>query len=134
MTGREIYKKALVLINEYADHGEEWRYDTAIMESNAPTLINMIAMMTDELDCTVKGKKYGINDHLPAQIKTLDDELVQHPYITMGVIPYGLAYLLLAEENAARASEFYGLFIRERDALERRFRPTNRHTVTDCYK
>lgn len=133
MTGREIYDRALVLIGEKAAVGDEWQYDTAAFERNAPALINLAAVMTDELDCTVKGLAFGINEHLPYQIKSLDDELGQHPYICMGVIPYALCYLLLLEESPERAQVFYDMFIREMNSLRYRFRPVVRHKVTEVY-
>jgi len=132
MTAREIYQRSLVLLNETGSQGEG-QYDTALFEKNAPTLINMLIVMLDELDCFIKNKKVQENQYESQCIETLDDTVFLHPIITENIMPFGLAYLLILEEDSARASVFYKRYREEKEELKNRFRSVKRHTIRNMY-
>lgn len=132
MTAREIYHRGLVLLNETGAQGEG-QYDTELFEKNAPTLINILIVMLDELDCFIKNKKVPENRYEPQRIETLDDTVFMHPAITEGVMPFGLAYLLILEEDGERAGVFYKRYHEEKEGLRKRFTGVKRHSIKSVY-
>lgn len=131
MKAREIYERALALLQEQNADGAD--YDTGAFEASAPRLIGLLSALLEELDLHVKGRRFHENQSLPREIKSLDDEVLLHPVICAGVLPLGLAFLLISEEDASRASFFFNLYEREKDALRRRFRKARRHRITSVY-
>lgn len=131
MTGREIYLRALSLLHEQDTDGAS--YDTASFEASAPECINLLSVLLNELDLHIKGKQTPQNELFPNRIRSLDDEVPLHPVILSGVMPLGLAFLLVSEEDAARASLFFNLFQKEKDALTHRFKQGRRHPITCIY-
>ena len=130
MKAREIYRRALALLAEQDDGAG---YDTEAFENCAPALINLLCTMLDELDLFIKCRDFRDNQVEPRQIESLEDEVPLHPVITSGVMPLGLAFLLIAEENATRAALFFKLYQSEKDALFRRYRKARRHKITSVY-
>ncbi len=131
MTARQIYHRALALLQEQDSDGVS--YDTEAFRRAAPELINLLCVMLDDLDLKIKGKRFRENELLPREIKTEDDEVPLHPVILAGVMPLGLAFLLIAQEDAARASLFFNLFQKEKDLLYKRFQRAKRHSITRVY-
>lgn len=132
MTGRTVYNRALTLLHERGGEGEI-QYDTAQFEAAAPTLINVLAVMLDELDLHIKHRAFHEAEYLPKQIVSLDEELSLHPSICMSVLPLGLAFFLVSEENESRAALFFKLYQTEKDALYRRYRTVRRHKIKSVY-
>ncbi len=131
MKARAIYERALALLAEQNADGAN--YDTEAFEAASPNLINLLCVLLDELDLHVKGRTFHETQLLPREIKTLDDEVLLHPVIASGVLPLGLAFLLVAEEDGARASLFFNLYEKEKDAVRRRFKKAKRHKITSVY-
>lgn len=131
MTARQIYHRALALIQEQDTDGVS--YDTEAFRRSAPEMINLLCVLLDDLDLKIKGKAFRENELLPREVKSEDDEVPLHPVILAGALPLGLAFLLLAEEDASRASLFFNLFQKEKEALYRRFKRGTRRAITRVY-
>ena len=133
MTGRAVYFKALSLLNERAADGET-QYDTASFEAAAPEMINVLSVMLDDLDLHVKHREFHEANDEPRQISSLDETIYLHPVICASVLPLGLAFFLIAEENSNRASLFFNLYRTEKEALYRKYRSTKRHKIRSVYQ
>ncbi|MBQ2253446.1 MAG: hypothetical protein II328_05615 [Clostridia bacterium] len=131
MVAREIYLRALALLQEQDADGAG--YDTDAFETSAPHLINLLCSLLDDLDLHIKGRRFHESQSEPRTIDTLDDEVLLHPVICAGVLPLGLAFLLISEEDTARAGLFFKLYEQEKDALRRRFKQSRRHRITSVY-
>ena len=131
MKAREVYERALALLSEHESDGAN--YDTAAFEENAPRLLSLLCVMLDETDLTVRHKEFREEAAEIKTVTTLDDEVYLHPLICAGVLPLGLAFLLIAEENSTLSSLFFSLYQKEKDALIRRFRKARRHQITSVY-
>lgn len=131
MLAREIYQRALHLMQEVDSDGTN--YDTDAFEVSSASLINLLCVLLDELDLLVKGRNFHEAHTAPREITSLDDEVLLHPVITAGILPLGLAFLLLAQEDSERAAVFFNLYEKEKDALRRRFKRGRRHKITSVY-
>lgn len=131
MKAREIYESALSLLAEQNTDGAD--YDTDAFEASAPALINLLCVLLDELDLHIKNRKFRDDQSEIRRIETLEDEVPLHPILQRGVMPLGLAFLLIAEENATRANLFFNLYQKEKEALFRRWKRGRRHSITSVY-
>lgn len=66
------------------------------------------------------------------KLKALEDEIELDDYICTGVLPYGLAGLLLTEENPAMSDFFWQTFLEQLE-LARRSLPSREESVEDTY-
>ena len=130
MTARDVYNRSLALIHE---HNSDGPYDTLDFQKAAPELINLLCTLLEELDLHIKGQKFHENALTPHTIQSLDDEVLLHPILCSAVLPLGLAFLFLTEENSSLAGIFCKLYESERESLRRRFLKGRRHKITNLY-
>ncbi len=133
MTGKDVYYKALSLLNEHEAPGEA-QYDTESFERAAPEMINVLTVMLDDLDLHVKHRSFHEATDEPKQIHSLSEPIYLHPAICASVLPLGLAFFLIAEENSARASLFFKLYQSEKEALYRKYRTVRRHKIRSVFQ
>ncbi len=125
-TAREIYERSLALL------GEEKGSGTALFESKAPSIINLLLAQLLELDLTLKGKGPLFQTQVP-QIYSLEETLGYEDVILLSLMPLGVAAFLVQEEEPERASFFLGIYEREREALQRRYRRGTRHKISRSF-
>ncbi len=132
MKVREVFDIAVALLGETAQE-EGICYDLEGFSRNAAGIVNVLSGGLDELDCILKQITPDSDNRLPAAVKELEDEIGLHPLICRAVLPFGLCYLLLLEENPSRATHFLKLYESEKSALKRRFNRTRRHRIRNVY-
>lgn len=131
MTARSIYERTLAILQE--QDSEEGAYDTERFERAAPSLIALLCVLLDELDFHIKGQSVSQDALCLPKVVSLEDEVHLHPILCATLVPLGLAFLLLSEENASRASLYYNLYQNEKQALFRRYKRAKRHHITQLY-
>lgn len=129
---REVVEAAVSLMGEAASEGGE-SYDRESFFRNAVGIVNVLSGSLDELDCLLKGIKPDADNRLPFPVRGLEDELGLHPLLCRSVLPFGLCYLFLLEENPARAAHFLKLYESEKQSLRRRFGRPRRHGIRNVY-
>ena len=131
MQARKIYEAALDLINQRDEVGG---YETASdFEKNVPGYLSILTIALYELDCRIKGVPCLIDDTNPPSVESLDDELVLHSAICRGVLPYGLAFMLLLEEEPSRSASFQSMYQSAVYNLERIYTKGTRKSIKDVY-
>ncbi len=129
MKAREIYNHTLALLHEQGSTG----YQTDAFERIAPSLLNLLCGLLYDLDLRIKNRKFHENQTQLAPITSLDDEVHLHPLLCQSVLPMGLAFLLINEEDTERAALFFNLYRTEKDALYQRTKRARRHKITSVY-
>ncbi|MBE6689593.1 MAG: hypothetical protein E7588_10045 [Ruminococcaceae bacterium] len=132
MTAQKIYQAALELINERDENGELCD-STGDFEKNAPGYLSILTISLYELDCRIKGVSCNIDDDNPPSVKSLEDEITLHSVLCRGVLPYGLAFMLLLEEEPSRAEKFRMLYENAVYNLEKMHLRGQRKNIKDVY-
>ncbi len=132
MTARQVLESALSLMNERGENGE-YSADIRDYEKNAVSCLSILAISLHELDCRIKGVVCRFDDITPPEVKSLDDELQLHISICRGVLPYGLAFMLLIEEEPSRSELFRSIYEKECFRLERLYTRAKRRSVKEVY-
>lgn len=126
-SAREIYRKSLSILGESAEDENTLPY-----ERRAVALINLLLGDLYELDFALKGETLPLQGSVP-QITSLDDEIGMEESLVFSLIPLGLAFLLLNDEEPGRAALFLQLYQEERERLRRFCRRGRRHKITRPY-
>ena len=126
-SAREIYHKSLSILGEDAQDENTLPY-----ERRAVALINLLLGDLYELDLALKGESLPLQGSA-LQIQSLDDEIGMEENIVFSLLPLGLAFLLLNDEEPGRAALFLQLYQEERDRLRRLSRRGRRHKITRPY-
>lgn len=105
--------------------------DTKEYRLRTPSLLNSI------LD-----RAYPASDNYPditdrrrpicPKVTAMEDEIQLDEYICTGILPYGLAGLLLTEENPTLANFFWQTFLEQLEMAKRSL-PAGEDSVEDCY-
>lgn len=131
-TGQEIFDVAVRLMDAQNETtGATDTADTREYRVRAVSLLNSI------LD-----RAYPSSDNYPdpesgkrpvaAKLETLDDPVEMDDYICLGILPYGLAGLLLTEESPAMSDFFWQTFLEQLE-LAKRSMPAAEGSVEDTY-
>lgn len=131
MKARKIYEAALELINQRDESGE--MQQAGDFEKNVPGYLSILTIALYELDCRIKGVPCLIDDNNPPSVESLEDDLVLHSAICRGVLPYGLAFMLLLEEEPARSDSFRNMYESAVYNLERIYTKGKRKCIKDVY-
>lgn len=132
MTARKALEYALDIINQRNEDGEYTPY-MGDYERNTLSYINILTVSLYELDCRLKGITCNIDEVTPKSIESLDDEIGLHEAICRGVLPYGLAFMLLLEEEPQRAERFHTIYKEEFMRLENMSASCRRRLITEVY-
>ncbi len=132
MTAREVFNMALDLMNERDENGSG-NQNIADYEKNVLSCLSILTVSLYELDCRIKDVACHFDDKTPPNVTSLDDELALHFSICRGALPYGLAFMLLLEEEPTRAESFRGLYEKECYRLERLFTRGKRRRIREVY-
>ncbi|MBQ9975911.1 MAG: hypothetical protein IJP16_05320 [Clostridia bacterium] len=115
MTGREVFQRAVALMNELDSFGT-YHPDVADLEYNAPELLSIAVAELWSVDCLVRGVRPTASGYTLEPIRSLTDVLPLHD-ITCGCLPYLLSSMLLEEENQERSEHFYKLYLSLRSSI-----------------
>lgn len=132
MTVQEVFDKAIWLMDAQNEStGATATADTKEYELRAPGLIN--AMLNDVYPAsdTYKPSVDGKRPFLP-DIYGMEDTLDLDAYCCMSILPFGLAGLLLTEEDPTRADFFWQTY-RERLEKARNSLPSSIEEIQDVY-
>jgi len=132
MTVRKALEYALDIINRRNEDGEYSMY-TGDYEKNALSYINILTVSLYELDCRLKGITCNIDEVTPKSIESLDEEISLHEAICRGVLPYGLAFMMLLEEEPQRAERLHTVYKEECMRLEKMSSACRRRLITEVY-
>lgn len=132
MTGRQVYVRALALINERDSEGE-YHGDTADYEKNAPELMNLILTRVWADDMCVRGIPPRNWRYAFDTVKTLDEELPLHEAVA-SITPYLAASLLIHEEDMTRSEYYRRMFESAEANLLSTFRCARHSSITDVYR
>ena len=119
----EIYQTALLLLGE--DSAEE----TAAFETRYLPLLNLLLAETRELCDALRGDRK--NEHV--QVTGPLDPVGVPDAVAEGLLPLGLAGLLIQGEEPERAAFFLNRYDTERLRLESRGRKGRRHAISRPY-
>lgn len=105
--------------------------DTKEYRLRTPSLLNSI------LD-----RAYSASDNYPEsmgrkrpvcpKVSAMEDEIGLDEYLCTGILPYGLAGLLLTEENPTLANFFWQTFLEQLEAAKRAI-PASEDSIEDVY-
>ena len=129
-TAMNVYQRSLALLGEDLQSGAP---DTAFFEERAPHFINLLLSELTELDLFMKGERFSPDRVEIPQISALEDALSLSEQLVFSLMPLGLAYLLVSEEDAARAAFFYRLYQEEKAEIRQRYRVFKRHPIREVY-
>ena len=100
----------------------------------AVQMINVLISELDWLDCMLKKTDPDSDEHSIPVIEKLSDTIELHDLITASLLPLGLGYMFLSEENPVRAAFFYKKYEQQAADLKKRFVRGKRHPVRDVYR
>lgn len=132
VTVQQVFDIAIRLMDAQNEStGSTDTADTKEYRLRTPSLLNSI------LD-----RAYSASDNYPAttdrtrpicpKVSAMDDEIQLDEYICTGILPYGLAGLLLTEENPTLANFFWQTFL-EQLAAAKMALPACEDSIDDCY-
>lgn len=104
---REIYERALALINERNSEGA-YHADIGDFEKNAPAVASTLIALYTTSDAVLKNEKIRDIGEIKA-VESLDDELPFHPHLSAAVLPFALASMMILEEDSQRSEYFLSL-------------------------
>ncbi len=131
MTGRDVYTKALAIINERDSEGE-FHADTSDYEKNAHELLNVLVSKLWCDDCILRGIPVRDWRYTVEDISSLDEEISIHSAF-LPALSFALASLLIHEEDSARADYYYKLFRDTEASLMENFARANHTSIKDIY-
>ena len=132
MTAQKALEYALDLINQRSEDGD-YTPNISDYEKNVLSYINILTVSLYELDCKIKGITCNIDDVTPKSISSPEDELILHDAVCKSVLPYGLAFMILLEEEPERAERFHALYKEEWARLEKMCTKCRRRPITEVY-
>lgn len=128
MTGKNIYDYAAQLLACKNPNGSD-NADCADYVSRAPSLISILLaenLGIDRIlraDCDIRTKP----------ISSLADEVDCHELLALSVLPFGLAALLVADEDSTLSKSLYEQYLRAIKTAKEAA-SSIRHEIEDCYK
>lgn len=132
MTARQVYKRALALINE-RDGSGAYHSDVNDFELNAPEIINTVITLLLPSQSIIEGKKVrDLNIPLEA-VKTLDDTVPLHEALASAVMPFYLASIIILEEDSQRSDYFFRLFRESEERIVRGYSQLTHSSVKNVY-
>lgn len=131
MTGSEVFKRAVMIMDEQSESGAaEWS-DTSDYQKRAVSIINVLSQELYRFSDTYEETDDGSRP-LCGTISKLSDYINLDDAIAGSVLPYGLAYHLCLDDNPNTASlclqryqELIGRFSRDL--------PANFDSIEDVY-
>lgn len=105
VTAQEVFEAAMVLMDELDENGKADTPNTKEYKNRALTFINILQQDLYPYSDTFKQKKSG-KRAVPVRIENYDAAIPLDDKICIGVMPYGLASHLLAQEDRDTAN-FY---------------------------
>ena len=132
MKAKELLAVSAALMGEKND--TDSGYDLQLFEENAPRLINVLLQECFELDCSLKQLNPEGFNYAASSIDSLEDELDMHESIVKGILPFGLCYLFLINEDMQRAQEFKSRYLKNKERLKNSRSRGKRHGTVDVYR
>lgn len=132
MTVQDVFDIAIRLMDSQNEStGSTNTTDTREYALRTPSLINSVLDQVYPASDTYVSAANGLRSTLPS-VEALEDFLDLDDYICRNVLPYGLAALLLTEENPTLADFFWQTYLenlqRARNSL-----PTGIEAIEDVY-
>ncbi len=127
MTGKDIYDIALHLIGLKTAEGND-HPDCTDLLNRSPALINVLMAENRKIDRSLRGDKEARS--MP--ISTLDDTLHCHELVAYGLLPFGLASLLVADEDAELSRSLYERYLLNLKNIKESVTSVV-HKISDCY-
>lgn len=126
MTGQEIFESALDLCG-LRRSDSKIPLDVEDLQQRAITLLNITLSEISILDSKIKK-----DEHKILNIKRLEDEVNCSDIIAFGVLPYGLARLMMIGEDDQLAADMNKLYLEMREQAIR-FGKAISHSITEVY-
>ncbi len=126
MTGQEIFESALDLCG-LRKNNSEIPMDVEDLQQRALTLLNITLSEISILDSKIKK-----DEHKVLNIKHLEDEVNCSDIIAFGVLPYGLARLMMIGEDDRLAADMNKLYLEMREHVIR-FGKAIANPITEVY-
>ncbi|MBE6683663.1 MAG: hypothetical protein E7595_05905 [Ruminococcaceae bacterium] len=127
MTGKELLDISLDLLGLRNIDGA-LPSDTNDLRARATAMINILLAENSVLDGRIRHSEHKIEP-----ISSLDDTLDCSDSVAYGVLPYGLARLLMIGEDDALAGDLNSLYLSSRNTLLCFGKPMT-HPITEVYK
>lgn len=110
---QDVFDIAIRLMDEQNEStGSTNTADTKTYALRAPSLLNSVLDRCYVASDTMKMPEPGKRP-ICTKISTLEDEIDLDERLCTGVLPYGLAGLLLSEENPSQANFFWQTFLEQ---------------------
>lgn len=131
-TVQDVFDIAVRLMDEQNEStGSTATADTKVYQLRTPSLLNSVLdrcyMASDTLVSAVPGKR-----PICQKVTGMEDEINLDERLCTGVLPFGLAGLLLTEEDPARADFFWQTFLEQLSQAALAI-PAEETSVIDCY-
>ena len=123
-TGQSVYNSALALLGEPA--GNEG------YAARAVSCINLLLAELSEFDSMLSGEAADLSAAVP-RITAFADVLPLEDALAAALMPVGLAWLLLNEEETERADLFYRIYRRSKEEMRASRRRGRRHSIRSIY-
>lgn len=128
MTGRGIYELAIQLLACKNSNGSD-NPDCADYVSRAPALISILLAENLKTDRLLRND-YSVRS-LP--ISHLDEKVNCHDLVSHGILPFGLASLLVADEDPELSHSLYERYLINIKNIKETVTAIS-HQIADCYK
>lgn len=132
MTPKDIFYMALDIMNERKQDGK-YSKDIGDYQGNVISYLNILTVSLYDLDCKIKGVPCFFDQDTPPLITSLDQVLDTHISICRGVLPYGLAFMLLMEEEPSRSETLRSLYESAAYKIERLYTRSKRLKIKEVY-
>lgn len=126
LTGNDIFNTAMDLCALRSKTGSV-PANCGDLVQRAPALLNLLLAENAYLDALIKKQPISIST-----VTKLDDALTVSPIICASVLPYGLACLLIDNEDAASAAFFRNKYETERAKVHSQIKATL-HSISEVY-
>lgn len=131
-TVQQVFDKAIWLMDAQNEStGSTKTSDTKEYELRTPGLVNTMLNDVYPVSDTCAGREDGKRPFLP-EISAMEDTLDLDAYCCMSILPFGLAGLLLTEEDPTRADFFWQTY-QERLQKARASMPASVEPIEDVY-
>ncbi len=127
MTGKDIYDIAINIIGYKNSNGSD-NADCADFVNRSPAIINTLLAETQRLDRSLRSD--GGSRMVP--ILALSDTVRCHELIAYGLLPFGLASLLIADEDYELSRSLYDRYLINLKSIKESVTAIT-HQISDCY-
>ncbi len=127
MTAKGVYDMAVQLLGFKNINGTD-SDDCTDLLNRSPELLNIIIhenLNVDRILCDMPDKKAVV-------ISTLQEDIDSHDALLYTVFPYGLAAMLIGQDDTALYGELYKRYTDARQRITEEH-PSMRHGIEDCY-